>query len=125
MAVIKLQYSLLYEPADNYLIQRIIHGFKPGKIEEFCITNKWVWDEEGNEIEDGFYQVTEIMREDQVLACSSSNLFQVKLSHTHHNHFKEVEFEKGDYRIRVALYNKLGQMIKSGSLDYPLFVRDK
>jgi nucleoside-specific outer membrane channel protein Tsx len=123
MAKIKLQYSMICERDSNYLLKRIIHGFIPGRVSEFYISNNWVW-EEGNEKEDGFYQVTELCQGTRIMAKSESALFYVKYSHTHHNRFRDLIFtEDEDYWIKIMLFDHRGLIVEKASLEYPLFVR--
>ena len=131
MAEIKLQFSVVCEWSDGKNIGNIYNGFRPGKIDQFYIVNKWIWDE-GNEGEveaEDFYQETRIVREGddkEVLISSKSNLFRVKNSHTHNNYFKDIDFKaESDYRVEVCLFRKDDKLIKKGSLDYPLFVKRK
>lgn len=129
MAEIKLQFSVVCEWSDGKNIGNIYNGFRPGKIDQFYIVNKWIWDEgnEGDfEVED-FYQETRIVKageEREVLAISKSDLFRVKNSHTHNNYFKDIDFKVGsDYRVEISLFTVNGEVLEGGSLDYPLFVK--
>lgn len=123
MICVKLQYSVICQEVQKSGLENILHGFKIGPSKEFYVVNKWIWDdlEQAN---DGFFQVTEILRDNKVLAASQSDIFNVKLSHTHQNYFKNILFaEEGNYRIRVGLYDQQSQFVKAGSLEYPVFVR--
>lgn len=122
MARVKLQYSIIYQQDARQGLLNFIHGFPPGKT-SFYVSNKWIWDDH-NYLEDGFYQETSILKNGQPIAVSRSEFFNVKLSHTHHNYFEGIVFTKeADYRIRVTLFNKQGEMVKEASLEYPLFIR--
>lgn len=123
MTCVKLQYSVICQDVQDSKLAKILHGFEKGLVNEFYVVNKWIWDDL-DQAEDGFYQVTEILKEDQVIAASQSDVFQIKLSHTHQNYFKNIVFpEEGNYRIRVCLYNQQAEFIQVGSMEYPIFVR--
>ena len=127
MAEIKLQFSVVCEWSDGKNIGNIYNGFRPGKIDQFYIVNKWIWDE-GNEVEvEDFYQETRIVKvgeEREVLAVSKSDLFRVKNSHTHNNYFKDIDFKAGsNYRVELRLFSAEREIMEGGSLDYPLFVK--
>lgn len=142
MSEVKLQYSLVCKRNKDLLMTGIIYGFTPGKVSEFYISNHWVWDADEKKgqaerredctrrrvsteesIEDNYFQVTEINCGNRVVAFSRSGFFQVKESHTHHNRFRDLIFMEGDYRIRITLFNRQGEKVSKGSLDYPLLVR--
>jgi len=123
MTGVKLQYSVICEAVKDTGFMNIMHGFRTGLMKKFYIVNKWVWDTL-DDAEDGFYQETGIVYNNEVLALSRSNLFIVKLGHTHHNLFKDIKFiEEGKYRVRVNLYDREDNLIKEASLEYPVFVR--
>lgn len=123
MAEVKLQYSLICRLDENFNIYSIIHGFNPGYVNEFYISNKWIWDE-NQSINDGFFQITDIICNGTVMASSISKLFDVRESHTHHNRFQGIYFSlRENYRIRTKLFNKKGQPVKSGSIDYPVIIK--
>lgn len=123
MAKVKLQYSIICEQIKGSGFLNVIHGFKRGQIKRFYVANKWVWDDT-EDAEDGFFQVTEIVRNNVVIAFSRSKIFEIKLGHSHHNLFKNIYFkEEADYRIRINLYDKEGNFVKEGSLEYPVYVR--
>ena len=123
MICVKLQYSVICQEVQEAGLEKILHGFKIGYSKEFYVVNKWIWDDL-EQAEDGFFQVTEILRNNKVLAASQSDIFNVKLSHTHQNYFKNILFaEEGNYRIRVGLYDQQSEIVKAGSLEYPIFVR--
>ncbi len=123
MICVKLQYSVICQEVQESGLEKILHGFKIGSSKEFYVVNKWIWDDL-EQAEDGFFQVTEILRNNKVLAASQSDIFNVKLSHTHQNYFKNILFaEEGNYRIRVGLYDQQSEFVKAGSLEYPIFVR--
>ncbi len=128
MAVVKLQYSLLCEHDEKDSFLDIIHGFKPGIRISFYVINKWIWDEEEEQElkipEAGYYQITSIIEDNRLLVSSSSEKFRLKLAHTHHNKFKDIEFKKGsDYRLRVNLFKGNGQELEGAGIEYPLYVR--
>ncbi len=123
MARVKLQYSIICQRDEGAGFKDIIHGFRAGAAQNFYIANKWVWDD-GDKCEDGFFQLTEIIKKDEVIAFSRSDTFMIKLAHTHHNRFKGISFDKqGDYRIRVRLFDRESRQIEDGSLEYPVFIR--
>ena len=129
MAEVKLQYSVISENCDKHIFRNIIHGFTPGVAPLFYVINKWIWDRgeqnpsESSSFTDGFYQITEIKKDTRVIARAESDIFSVKLSHTHYNRFKQIGFDPGgEYRIRVRLYDKKGIMVNGGSIEYPIFV---
>lgn len=123
MAEVKLQYSVICEDIQGLGFINIIHGFRIGKIKNFYIVNKWIWDDV-NEIEDGFYQRTGIIYNNEILAISFSDLFKVRAAHTHQNLFRDINFqEEGNYRIRVELFDQNDRLINKGSIEYPVFVR--
>ena len=127
MSVIKLQYSLLCKLDEKNSFINIIHGFEPGKNKNFYVINKWLWDETGEDHksipEEGYHQITSIIRGDTVLANTKSERFRLKLAHTHHNYFQNIEFRQGlDYRIKVELFYE-GKKYQGASIDYPLFIR--
>ena len=118
---VKLQYSIICKRDEKNNFIDLIHGFSPGNS-SFFITNKWIWDD--NNCEDGFYQETEVLKNGETIALSKSNIFNVRLSHSHHNLFKDIPFQdSNDYRIRVGLFNKEDEKIEEASLDYPLYVK--
>lgn len=122
MASVKLQYSIICQRDEKDKIIKIIPGFRPGKA-SFFVTNKWVWDT-GDIEEDGFFQLTEILKNGEVIAVSRSEYFNVKMAHTHHNYFENISFGRdGEYRVRVNLFNKEGEGVKEASLEYPIFVK--
>ncbi len=127
MAEIKLQYSLLCEIDEKSSFINIIHGFAPGQTSDFYVVNKWVWDEKGGEKpipEDGYYQVTSILEEDNILVSSKSGPFRIKMAHTHHNHFQDIEFKSCyAYRVRVELFDSRHRNYTGGSLIYPLYTK--
>ncbi len=123
MNCVKLQYSVICQKIQETGLEKILHGFKTGHCKGFYIVNKWIWDDM-EQAKDGFFQVTEILRDNKVLAVSQSDIFNVKLSHTHQNYFKNILFAaEGNYRIRVGLYDQQSEFVKAGSLEYPIFVR--
>jgi len=123
MICVKLQYSVICQEIQESGLEKILHGFKIGHSKEFYVVNKWIWDDL-EQADDGFFQVTEILRNNKVLAASQSDIFNVKLSHTHQNYFKNIFFaEEGNYRIRVGLYDQQSGFVKTGSLEYPIYVR--
>lgn len=73
--------------------------------------------------EEGYFQVTDIIADNAALARSRSGIFNLRLSHTHHNHFQNITFKQGvNYRIRVTLFDREGHPVEQGSLEYPLFI---
>ncbi|AZO93461.1 hypothetical protein [Halocella sp. SP3-1] len=119
---LKLQYSLICQKDERSGFKNIIHGFTAGMAPNFYVVNKWVWDT-NDELTDGFFQVTELIRDGEIVSSSQSDLFMIKLAHTHHNLFAGISFTKeGNYRIRVNLFDQQGSLIEEGSLEYPLFI---
>lgn len=137
MSEAKLQYSLICKRDNKYSFNDVIQGFFPGRFYDFYIINKWVWDEiisSRNETDEdkekvdeyGYYQLTEILNGDEILAKSLSEPFKIQFSHSHHNRFKGLFFdEKGIYRVRVKLFDSENKIIKGASLEYPIFVNKR
>ena len=133
MADIKLQFSVVCEWSDGKNIGNIYNGFTPGVVEQFYIVNKWIWDEKDkgdfneNDTEQNFHQECKIIqsgKKEKIISLSKSSNFRVKNSHTHNNHFPELEFKKDlDYRVDVTLFTADGEVVKSGSINYPLIVK--
>jgi len=133
LADIKLQFSVVCEWSDGKNIGNIYNGFTPGVIDQFYIVNKWIWDENSDgklkesDADKCFYQeakIIELAKKKNILSLSKSNNFKVKNSHTHNNRFSEIEFKDNkDYRVEVSLFTSEGELIKSASINYPLFVK--
>ena len=136
MIRIGLQFSVVCEWSDGNNMRDIINGFTPGKIKQFHVVNKWFWEEVEKRVLNfkietgGYYQETYIIEsssqsKDKVIAFSRSDRFRVKNSHTHNNCFQDINFCQGNnYRVSVVLFDSNDETVESGSIEYPLFVRE-